>query len=295
MGARILIVEDEEPLALLLRYNLEAEGYEVETVARGDEADTRLARRRPTWSCSTGCCRACPASSCAAGCGRGPRRKALPIIMLTARGEESERVRGLATGADDYIVKPFSVPELIARVRALLRRAQPERVADVLMHRRHRARPREEAGVARRPRDRSRPDRIPPARVPDGAARPGVLARAAARRRLGLATSISTSAPSTFMSAGCARRSTAAARPTRSAPCAARAMRSTTASAAPGLKDTPRFRIHFALSQRCHARRLAHGRRRRLPGDQPAEGAWRNAVPFRAGREERVVGRRRLL
>jgi len=58
----------------------------------------------------------------------------LPIIMLTARGEESERVRGLATGADDYIVKPFSVPELIARVRALLRRASPERVADVLKH-----------------------------------------------------------------------------------------------------------------------------------------------------------------
>ena len=54
--------------------------------------------------------------------------------MLTARGEESERVRGLATGADDYIVKPFSVPELIARVRALLRRASPERVADVLSH-----------------------------------------------------------------------------------------------------------------------------------------------------------------
>jgi two-component system phosphate regulon response regulator PhoB len=56
----------------------------------------------------------------------------LPIIMLTARGEESERVRGLATGADDYIVKPFSVPELLARIRALLRRASPERVATVL-------------------------------------------------------------------------------------------------------------------------------------------------------------------
>jgi two-component system phosphate regulon response regulator PhoB len=52
--------------------------------------------------------------------------------MLTARGEESERVRGLSTGADDYIVKPFSVPELLARVNALLRRASPERVADVL-------------------------------------------------------------------------------------------------------------------------------------------------------------------
>jgi two-component system, OmpR family, phosphate regulon response regulator PhoB len=61
-----------------------------------------------------------------------PETKALPIIMLTARGEESERIRGLSTGADDYIVKPFSVPELIARVRALLRRKSPERVADVL-------------------------------------------------------------------------------------------------------------------------------------------------------------------
>ena len=61
-----------------------------------------------------------------------PETRQLPIIMLTARGEESERVRGLATGADDYIVKPFSVPELLARVRALLRRATPERVADVL-------------------------------------------------------------------------------------------------------------------------------------------------------------------
>ena len=58
-----------------------------------------------------------------------PETRQLPIIMLTARGEESEKVRGLATGADDYIVKPFSVPELLARVRALLRRANPERVA----------------------------------------------------------------------------------------------------------------------------------------------------------------------
>ena len=61
-----------------------------------------------------------------------PQTQSLPIIMLTARGEESERVRGLATGADDYIVKPFSVPELLARIRALLRRASPERVAMML-------------------------------------------------------------------------------------------------------------------------------------------------------------------
>src|SRR6187399_3728365 len=132
MSARIMVVEDEEALTTLLRYNLEAEGYDVETVARGDEADTRLREASPdlvvlNWML--------PGLSGIELCRRlraRPETKALPIIMLTARGEESERVRGLATGADDYIVKPFSVPELIARIRALLRRAQPERLADVL-------------------------------------------------------------------------------------------------------------------------------------------------------------------
>lgn len=131
-SARILIVEDEEPLTLLLRYNLEAEGYKVETIARGDEADTRLKEGVPDllvldWML--------PGLSGIELCRRlrsRPETRALPIIMLTARGEESERVRGLATGADDYIVKPFSVPELLARLRALLRRVMPERLAEVL-------------------------------------------------------------------------------------------------------------------------------------------------------------------
>jgi two-component system phosphate regulon response regulator PhoB len=132
MGANILIVEDEEPLTTLLRYNLEAEGYEVDTVGRGDDADTRLKETAPDlvvldWML--------PGLSGIELCRRlraRPQTKSLPIIMLTARGEESERVRGLATGADDYIVKPFSVPELLARIRALLRRASPERVANLL-------------------------------------------------------------------------------------------------------------------------------------------------------------------
>ncbi|MCZ7641917.1 MAG: phosphate regulon transcriptional regulator PhoB [Pseudorhodoplanes sp.] len=131
-AARILIVEDEEPLTLLLRYNLEAEGYEVDSVARGDEAETRLKEQAPDlvvldWML--------PGLSGIELCRRlraRPETKSLPIIMLTARGEESERVRGLATGADDYVIKPFSVPELLARVRALLRRSKPERMADVL-------------------------------------------------------------------------------------------------------------------------------------------------------------------
>ena len=131
-NARILIVEDEEPLSLLLRYNLETEGYQVETVARGDDADIRLRESTPDlvvldWML--------PGLSGIELCRRlraRPETKSLPIIMLTARGEESERVRGLSTGADDYIVKPFSVPELVARIRALLRRSRPERLADSL-------------------------------------------------------------------------------------------------------------------------------------------------------------------
>ncbi len=129
---RVLIVEDEEALTLLLRYNLEAAGYDVDTVARGDDADVRFKERPPDlvildWML--------PGLSGIELCRRlraRPDTRQLPIIMLTARGEESERVRGLSTGADDYITKPFSVPELLARVSALLRRSSPERIADIL-------------------------------------------------------------------------------------------------------------------------------------------------------------------
>jgi two-component system, OmpR family, phosphate regulon response regulator PhoB len=129
---KILVVEDEEALRLLLAYNLESEGFAVECVERGDEADLRLIENPPDlvvldWML--------PGVSGLEICRRMRARQAtrsLPVIMLTARGEEGERVRGLSIGADDYIVKPFSVPELIARVRALLRRASPDRLASRL-------------------------------------------------------------------------------------------------------------------------------------------------------------------
>ena len=129
---RILVVEDEEALSMLLAYNLEAEGYVVERVERGDEAELRLAEQPPDlvlldWML--------PGVSGLEICRRLRAREAtktLPVIMLTARGEEGERVRGLEVGADDYVIKPFSVPELIARVRSLLRRARPERIAALL-------------------------------------------------------------------------------------------------------------------------------------------------------------------
>jgi two-component system phosphate regulon response regulator PhoB len=132
IAPKIMVVEDEEPLGVLLRYNLEAEGYQVEIVTRGDEAEIRLQESVPDllvldWMV--------PAVSGIELCRRLRMRaetERLPIIMLTARGEESDRVRGLSTGADDYLVKPFSTPEFMARVRALLRRAKPEVLSSVL-------------------------------------------------------------------------------------------------------------------------------------------------------------------
>ena len=129
---RVLVVEDEAALSLLLAYNLEAEGYLVERAERGDDAELRLAEAAPDlvildWML--------PGVSGLEICRRLRAReatKSLPVIMLTARGEEGERIRGLSVGADDYVVKPFSVPELMARVRALLRRARPERIAGLL-------------------------------------------------------------------------------------------------------------------------------------------------------------------
>lgn len=132
IAANIMVVEDEEPLGVLLRYNLEAEGYQVEVITRGDEAELRLQENVPDllildWMV--------PAVSGIELCRRLRLRsetERLPVIMLTARGEESDRVRGLSTGADDYLVKPFSTPELLARVKALLRRAKPEVLSSVL-------------------------------------------------------------------------------------------------------------------------------------------------------------------
>lgn len=132
MIPKVLVVEDEEPISLLLRYNLEANGYHVDVVSRGDEAELYLQEIVPDllildWML--------PGISGIELCRRLRARKetrSLPIIMLTARGEETERLRGFEEGADDYVVKPFSVPELMARVSAMLRRAKPEVVSSTL-------------------------------------------------------------------------------------------------------------------------------------------------------------------
>ena len=121
----ILVVEDEEALSTLLHYNLDKEGCRVDLCADGEEALIRIDEKLPDlvildWML--------PTVSGIEVCRRLRQRSAtrnLPIIMLTARGEESDRVRGLDTGADDYIVKPFLMSELSARVRAVLRRIRP--------------------------------------------------------------------------------------------------------------------------------------------------------------------------
>jgi len=130
----VLIVEDEAPLVTLLRYNLEREGFDVAEAVDGEEALLRIAEAKPDavlldWML--------PNVSGIEVCRqlrRSPSTRTVPIIMLTARGEESDRVRGLNSGADDYVVKPFSPSELIARVRAVIRRAQPSAGEDVLRY-----------------------------------------------------------------------------------------------------------------------------------------------------------------
>ncbi len=132
MSASILVVEDEEPIQILLSYNLEAEGYRVRHSAQGEDVPHLIGEERPDlilldWML--------PGISGIEVCRLLRTRletRDIPIIMLTARSEEAERVRGLATGADDYMVKPFSVPELLARIRTILRRINPDAVADQL-------------------------------------------------------------------------------------------------------------------------------------------------------------------
>ncbi len=132
MSAHILVVEDEEALAVLLRYNLEAEGFKVDLVERGDEAELAVNELHPDlivldWML--------PGISGIELCRRVRASREIrntPIILLTAKGEETDRIRGFETGADDYLSKPFSMPELIARIRAILRRSAPKRVANTL-------------------------------------------------------------------------------------------------------------------------------------------------------------------
>jgi two-component system phosphate regulon response regulator PhoB len=134
MIPQVLVVEDEDALSALLQYNLDKEGYAVTVAGDGEEALVLIDEQMPDlivldWML--------PKVSGVEVCRRlraRPETRNLPIIMLTARGEESDRIRGLDTGADDYVVKPFSMSELAARIRAVLRRIRPGLAEDRLHH-----------------------------------------------------------------------------------------------------------------------------------------------------------------
>jgi two-component system phosphate regulon response regulator PhoB len=134
MPAKILAIEDDPSLNELLEYNLAAAGYGVVTATSAEEGQLLLSEQSfdlllLDWML--------PEMTGIELCGsvrRSGRHATMPILMLTARGDEPDRIRGLTTGADDYVVKPFSVPELLARIKALLRRAAPERINNLLSH-----------------------------------------------------------------------------------------------------------------------------------------------------------------
>jgi len=132
MSVSIHIVEDEQPIITLVKYNLEKEGYKVSSSANGNEGIEDIKKLFPDlilldWML--------PDFSGVEICKilkKEKKFKEIPIIMLTAKGEDEDKIKGLNSGADDYITKPFSFPELLARIKALLRRSKPSLVSDIV-------------------------------------------------------------------------------------------------------------------------------------------------------------------
>src|SRR6266576_4544955 len=128
-----------KPLVTMLRYNLEKEGFQVCEAGDGEEALVQIAERKPDLVLLDWMLPLVSGLEVCRRIRRSPETRSLPVIILTARGEETDRVRGLDSGADDYVVKPFSPSELVARLRAVIRRARPDaadnllRYADVTM------------------------------------------------------------------------------------------------------------------------------------------------------------------
>ena len=132
MSVSIHIVEDEQPIITLVKYNLEKEGYKVSSSDNGNEGIEDIKKLFPDlilldWML--------PDFSGVEICKilkKEKKFKEIPIIMLTAKGEDEDKIKGLNSGADDYVTKPFSFPELLARIKALLRRSKPSLVSDIV-------------------------------------------------------------------------------------------------------------------------------------------------------------------
>ncbi len=141
MGPHVLVVEDEDALAQLLKYNLEKEGYRVSLAADGEEAMVVADEVKPDLVLLDWMLPKAPGIEVCRRLRAKQETRNTPIVMLTARDEESDRIRGLDTGADDYLSKPFSMSELLARLRAVMRRIRPGladdklRAGDIVMDR----------------------------------------------------------------------------------------------------------------------------------------------------------------
>lgn len=132
MQPDILVVEDDRALCDLLSWNLNAEGYTVRSTGDGEEALLLAREQTPDAVILDWMIEQVPGIEVCRRLRKDKDTARVPIIMLTARGEEEDRVRGLKTGADDYVSKPFSTRELMARVEALLRRSRPSLAGDTL-------------------------------------------------------------------------------------------------------------------------------------------------------------------
>ena len=134
MNANILIVEDDPALVELLQYNLASEGFQTAIAQDGEAGIMAVEEHTPDLIILDWMLPNLSGIEVCRQLRRRPESRTLPIIMLTARGEETDRIRGLDSGADDYVVKPFSPNELVARVRAVLRRSHPEKSEQVLSY-----------------------------------------------------------------------------------------------------------------------------------------------------------------
>jgi two-component system phosphate regulon response regulator PhoB len=133
MTPYVLLVEDDDAISMLLRYNLEKEGYEIGLAMDGEEALLMTSERLPDLVILDWMLPKVPGIEVCRRLRAKPDARNIPIIMLTARGEETDRIRGLDIGADDYVTKPFSTTELLARVRAVMRRIRPGLADDRLV------------------------------------------------------------------------------------------------------------------------------------------------------------------
>jgi len=132
MSVNIHIVEDEQPIITLVKYNLEKEGYKVSFSDNGNDGIEDIKKLSPDLVLLDWMLPDFSGVEICKSLKKDTKFKDIPIIMLTAKGEDEDKIKGLNSGADDYITKPFSFPELLARIKALLRRSKPSVVSDIV-------------------------------------------------------------------------------------------------------------------------------------------------------------------